>query len=149
MSAREPVRRRWIVAAILACVGLSSALTARAQPAAEPTYVLECDRLFDGETMRRTPTQVLVRGGRIVAVGPSVQVPDDAVRVPLRGATLAPGLIAETELSIPWPRRFGRPRARQSAADWRLPDISRGGQAETPPAPALEPQPLIPLQEVK
>lgn len=64
---------------------------------------------------------------------------------------LAPGLISETEITIPWPRRFGRPRSRKTTADWRLPEPSADRRPETAPeaaAPAPEPQPLIPLQEV-
>jgi imidazolonepropionase-like amidohydrolase len=51
-------------------------------------------RVIDGTG--RAPVDnatILVRGGRIVAVGPAVTIPADAERVPLAGKTIIPGLV--------------------------------------------------------
>jgi imidazolonepropionase-like amidohydrolase len=71
-----------------------AALLAFAAPlpaAAAPTLLLP-DRVFDGESMR-PGWQVLVDGGRIVAAGPNLPAPADAIRVPLPEQTLLPGFI--------------------------------------------------------
>jgi imidazolonepropionase-like amidohydrolase len=71
-------------------------LTARAAgPAALPRpVVLKAARLFDGRSEKvQAPGLVVVRGDRIVGVGPSATVPDDAVTLDLGDATLLPGLI--------------------------------------------------------
>ncbi|QOR76464.1 MAG: amidohydrolase family protein [Thermoflavifilum sp.] len=57
-------------------------------------YVLEPDRVFDGERMH-TGWWVVVKGNRIVAAGDSaqMQVPGQATIIALRGMTLLPGFI--------------------------------------------------------
>lgn len=67
--------------------------TARAQ-AHDTTYVLRPDRVFDGEQLHEG-WMVIVLGRTIVAAGPaaSLSTPLGAVVLPLRGATLLPGLI--------------------------------------------------------
>ncbi len=59
-----------------------------------PVVLLTPDRVFDGLAMR-PGWSVLVRGSRILAVGPGLEAitPGDARRIPLKGMTLLPGLI--------------------------------------------------------
>jgi imidazolonepropionase-like amidohydrolase len=59
--------------------------------AQDSSYLLMPDRVFDGEEMHEH-WQVLVRHGKIEAVGASISA-KDAVRVNLSGTTLCPGLI--------------------------------------------------------
>ena len=87
----------------LASTSTSPALGAQAVASSAPTRaaaplttLLVPDRVFLGtEDSARTGWVVLVRGDRIVAVGPRAQVraPADARLVELRGTTLIPGMI--------------------------------------------------------
>ena len=103
-------------------------------------------RVIDGTA--RAPVDnatILVRGGRIVAIGPAVTIPADAERVPLAGKTIIPGLVnAHGKSAIPWSSRGGNPRPRTSEgsatyAAYGAPGISLGdpggtsrrGQSET------------------
>lgn len=73
---------------------------ARAEAA---STLIHCDRLFDGVSVQPGPAEVLVRDGRIVAVGAKVDAPADAQRIALGGATLTPGLIdAHTHITYSW-----------------------------------------------
>ena len=63
--------------------------TATAQDAAT---LIRHARVFDGERVHPAAS-VLVRDGRIVAVGPDLEAPADALVVEARGMTLLPGLI--------------------------------------------------------
>jgi imidazolonepropionase-like amidohydrolase len=90
---------------------LLAALLAFAAPAASfspapshaAAYVILADRLFDGRDVRPGPVEVLVRDGKIEAIGARVDAPDGAERIDLSGATLAPGLIdAHTHLTYSW-----------------------------------------------
>jgi len=77
---------------LLATVLLATATgTAQAPPAA---FVLQPDRVFDGETMH-AGWIVVVRGDRIVAAGPraTTTAPATARTLALPGTTLMPGLI--------------------------------------------------------
>ncbi|HEY5823139.1 MAG TPA: amidohydrolase family protein, partial [Cyclobacteriaceae bacterium] len=67
------------------------ALSANAQT---KSYLLQPDRVFDGEKMH-TGWSVLVQGDKIIAVGPSTTLKPsgDAEIIKLPGATLLPGLI--------------------------------------------------------
>jgi imidazolonepropionase-like amidohydrolase len=84
---------RFITAVAIACVA-SLTGTGAQTPAAVKAFTGA--RLIDGTD--RGPiadATILVRGGRIVAAGPSssVQVPDGAERIALNGKTVIPGLI--------------------------------------------------------
>lgn len=59
---------------------------------AQTTYLLQADRVFDGEMMHEN-WQVLVEGNRISAIGPSLNVSRKVERIELPGTTLLPGLI--------------------------------------------------------
>ena len=76
---------------------LEVVLAALAVPAAaaEPTAVLlKPDRVFDGVTATvHSGWQVLVREGRIEAVGPGLAAPAGARTIDLPGTTLMPGMI--------------------------------------------------------
>ncbi|HWB33073.1 MAG TPA: amidohydrolase family protein [Acidobacteriaceae bacterium] len=66
----------------------------QAAPTAEPVYVLHAARMLDvaaGQVV--SPGEVLVRGGRIVAVGEHVDAPAGVERIDLGDRTLMPGLI--------------------------------------------------------
>jgi imidazolonepropionase-like amidohydrolase len=81
------------VATLIAIVLLAPATPASQDPAADG-IILQPARVFDGETMHEG-WAVVVRGDRIEAAGPAaaLDVPPNARRIPLSGATLLPGLI--------------------------------------------------------
>jgi imidazolonepropionase-like amidohydrolase len=82
------VHRRWL----LLLFGLLLAAPAAAQQ--DASILLRPDRVFDGVDPTPHPGwQVLVRGARIEAVGPSLLAPAGARVIDLPGATLMPGLI--------------------------------------------------------
>ena len=84
--------------------GLFVVLAYSATAAHAGTYVLSCDRLFDGVDARPAlPMEVLVRDGRIEAVGPHVEAPEGTERIDLAGRTVTPGLIdTHTHLTYSW-----------------------------------------------
>lgn len=103
--------------AILAAIALTIAtaivprFSAAAAPAAPAsTTLVTADRLFDGETLREGPVQVLVTDGTIAKVaypgaigGGSIDPGPNATRVDLSGSTLLPGFIdAHTHLTFLW-----------------------------------------------
>jgi len=59
---------------------------------AQRPVVLRPDRVFDGDSLHQG-WAVLVRNGRLAAVGPSIRTPGGAEEIELPGATLLPGLI--------------------------------------------------------
>jgi imidazolonepropionase-like amidohydrolase len=63
-------------------------------PAAQPSIVLQPERVFDGERMQ-AGWAVVVRGERIEAAGPlaSLSVPAGSKTIVLKGTTLMPGMI--------------------------------------------------------
>ena len=67
---------------------------AQAQAPDGPVILLTPDRVFDGLAMH-AGWSVLVRGSRILGVGPGLEAaaPADARRIALKGMTLLPGLI--------------------------------------------------------
>jgi len=84
--------RGWLVALWIA---LSPMLASAAEPASA-SFLLVPDRVWTAEgDASHAGWAVLVRDGRIVAVGPaaSIGAPADAQRIELPGATLTPGLI--------------------------------------------------------
>jgi imidazolonepropionase-like amidohydrolase len=76
--------RRTIVLAALALLPVPAS--------AQEVLVLRPERVFDGETMH-AGWSVLVRDGRIAAVGPSVPLPAGGREIVLDGTTLLPGLV--------------------------------------------------------
>ena len=84
---------RFITAVAIACV-VSLTGTGAQTPAAVKAFTGA--RLIDGTDRAPIPdATIVVRGGRIVAAGPSssVQVPAGAERIALNGKTVIPGLI--------------------------------------------------------
>ena len=83
---------------------LCALIDAQAQKPAERSYVLKAARLFDGKNdSLATPGLLVVTGGRIVAVGPSAQIPPGAEVLDLGDSTLLPGFIdAHTHLTSPY-----------------------------------------------
>ncbi|KTF69372.1 amidohydrolase family protein [Sphingomonas sp. HT-1] len=82
--------KHWL--AILAALALGSA--AAAQTTDAPAILLKPAAVFDGiDGQVHAGWQVLVRGERILAVGPALPSPAGAVVIALDGDTLMPGLI--------------------------------------------------------
>jgi imidazolonepropionase-like amidohydrolase len=96
----------------------SSCVIAAAQQALNAVTVLRAAHALDVRTGRvMTPGLVVVRGGRIVAVGGNVPVPAGAVTVQLPGLTLLPGLIdAHVHLFLHPGRAEDMQTVRESAA---------------------------------
>ena len=80
-------------ALLLSAILLLSAVAAAAQTSL-PAFVLQPDRVFDGETMH-PGWVVVVRGDRIIAAGPpaTTTAPGGARTIALPGTTLMPGMI--------------------------------------------------------
>src|ERR1019366_7407143 len=80
--------------AALVVLLLSVVLTRQVAGGAETggALVFRDARVFDGAQVLPRAT-VLVRNGRIAAVGPQIQAPDGARIIDARGKTLLPGLI--------------------------------------------------------
>ena len=74
-----------------------------AEPLPSPVLI-ECERLFDGASGHLIDhTRVLVRDGRIAAVGDTVHAPPGIRRIDLAGMTVMPGLIdAHTHITYAW-----------------------------------------------
>ncbi|MEP9400457.1 amidohydrolase family protein [Sphingomonas sp. VNH70] len=82
-------KRWWTIAAMLLLGGAQAPPTPEAAP-----LLLRPSGVFDGVDGKvHAGWQVLVRGDRIVAVGPDLAVPADARVVELAGTTLMPGMI--------------------------------------------------------
>lgn len=82
--------KHWL--AVVAALTLGG--TATAQQAEPPAILLKPAAVFDGvDGQTHAGWQVLVRGDRIVAVGPNLPAPADAKVIPLDGDTLMPGMI--------------------------------------------------------
>ena len=83
--------RWWMAVAIAAIFGLFFARVTAAQESAT-SFVIRNARVFDGEKVI-SDTSVVVADGKIVAVGPNVQVVSGAQVIDATGDTLMPGLI--------------------------------------------------------
>jgi imidazolonepropionase-like amidohydrolase len=84
---------RCFALALLLSPTLAAPLAAESAPAA-PVLVLKAARLFDGTGERSVAGGVVVvQGGRILAAGAGVPVPEGAEVIDLGDATLLPGLI--------------------------------------------------------
>lgn len=82
---------KWLMA-----LALTFAVSANAAPAgtASAAILLRPARVFDGvDPKPHVGWQVLVRDGRIVAVGPALPAPEGAEVIELPGQTLVPGMI--------------------------------------------------------
>src|SRR6516225_3228072 len=93
-----------IVFVAMHCLLFCTSVSVQAQKNTETTYVIKAARLFDGRSdSLATPGIVVVTGGRIVAVGPSAEIPASAEVIDLGDATLLPGFIdAHTHLTAPY-----------------------------------------------
>jgi imidazolonepropionase-like amidohydrolase len=86
------IGRRWFL--ILAALLLGAPVAAQPDAAGETAILIRPARVFDGvNPAAHDGWQVLVRGERIVAVGPNVAAPAGARILDLPGTTLMPGLI--------------------------------------------------------
>ncbi len=74
------------------CLAILLALAAAAAAAQERSTFIRGARIFDGTGAPATVGNVLVRGDRIVAVGPDQRAPKGSRIVDARGLTLIPGL---------------------------------------------------------
>ena len=84
-------------------------------------------RVVDVEAGRIVPADVLVRGGRIAAVGPGIAAPPGTRVLDVRGRFVAPGFIdshLHIESSLLCPLEFAR-RAVAYARDWLKSDAER------------------------
>jgi hypothetical protein len=72
--------------------GITGASRARDAQPSGPALVIRNARVFDGERVHDNAS-VVVRGGRIAAIGASVDVPAGATVIDGAGKTLLPGLI--------------------------------------------------------
>jgi imidazolonepropionase-like amidohydrolase len=79
----------WLRGALALAAALCAAVAASAQ---EATILIRGARIFDGSGAPATVGDVLVRGDRIVAVGPRLRAPRRSRVVDARGLTLLPGL---------------------------------------------------------
>jgi imidazolonepropionase-like amidohydrolase len=79
---------RLFAALVLSCLGAASRLGAQ-----EPVTVIRAARVLDGTGRTIPNATVVVRGSRIVAVGPNAPVPAGARVYDLSRATVLPGLI--------------------------------------------------------
>ncbi|HEY7727432.1 MAG TPA: amidohydrolase family protein [Candidatus Eisenbacteria bacterium] len=98
---------RCLLPALLLAAAAAPAFRPAAAHAAGPgqaaAYLLRADRLFDGRETRAGGIEVLVRDGKIEALGARVDAPPGTARIDLAGATLTPGLIdAHTHLTYSW-----------------------------------------------
>jgi imidazolonepropionase-like amidohydrolase len=94
MHAASPRRRARKLPGIIAGLLAGSLALAHAQAAAGPkTLALVGGRILTQTDAGAVVGTVLVQGGKIVAVGPKVEIPADAVRIDVSGCVITPGLI--------------------------------------------------------
>jgi len=102
--------RRVAFAVVCVVTLLSVGANSEGQKPSDRMYVLKAARLFDGKSDALVmPGLVVVRGGKIVAVGASATIPADAEVIDLGDATLLPGLIdAHTHLTFSYNDDYNR-----------------------------------------
>ena len=102
--------RRVAFAVVCVVTLLSVGANSEGQKPSVRMYVLKAARLFDGKSDALVmPGLVVVRGGKIVAVGASATIPADAEVIDLGDATLLPGLIdAHTHLTFSYNDDYNR-----------------------------------------
>src|SRR5216684_4109610 len=100
---------------ILAALSFALCHPALAQPLPTRALVIRAVRLFDGKgDSVASPAVVVVRDGKITAVGKTSTVPSNAEVIDLGDATLLPGLIdAHTHLTD------------QMSSDWKKDELDR------------------------
>ena len=83
-----------LTTAVFSAALLSAALVhgIRAEPQSDSDFALTSVDVFDGETMHQRVT-LLVRDGKVAALGADVSVPEDMKVIDAAGHTLLPGLI--------------------------------------------------------
>ena len=96
----EKMMRKWCGAVLLSLLAAGGVFGQAQKPA--KTYVLKAARMFDGKANAiATPGLVVVREGKIIAVGGGAAVPEGADVIDLGDATLLPGFIdAHTHLTF-------------------------------------------------
>ena len=83
-----------LLATLLLVTGAAAQDGPRAAPVEARATLIVPDAVFDGrDALVHKGWRVLVRGNRIISVGPDVVAPADADTITLPGATLLPGLI--------------------------------------------------------
>src|ERR1700722_2095992 len=69
-------------------------VVAAQQPQPSPTIAIRADKLIDVDPSRILTNQlILIREGKITAIGPDLQIPPDAKNIDLSKSTVLPGLI--------------------------------------------------------
>ncbi len=127
----SPVRLVSSLAALLTLTLMAPAHAQAPAPAAAPLEretLFSNVRVFDGRSAQlRGPTNVLVRGNRIAAIGPSVAGSDSARSIDGSGRTLMPGLIdAHAHIML-----AELPQAALVTADIGFINIAAAGTAKT------------------
>ncbi len=93
-----------ILCSLLCSLVLCASGLGQGQKSVSKTLVLKAARLFDGKSNAVvTPGLIVVSGGKIIGVGASAKIPDDAQVLDFGDATLLPGFIdAHTHLTFPY-----------------------------------------------
>lgn len=96
------IRQTARAALLLAFLAIPRPAAAQEPPSATPATLVRAGRTFDSERAAFTgPRDILVRGGRIEAVGENLAAPEGARVIDLRDRTVLPGLIdAHTHLLL-------------------------------------------------
>lgn len=84
------MKKRFLISCLLLYVTV--AVTAQEKTVPDSIYLLQPDRVFDGEQMHEG-WQVLVKNGFVATAGSTIKAPVNARVIKLKGCTLLPGLI--------------------------------------------------------